>query len=71
MFVLLTSSLIKLYNKKDIRVYIYMLRTAGQTAGPIGLTFFVAKKSIFFHFFTFFKSFFFHEQHRALQLVKL
>ncbi len=32
-----------LYNKnQDIRiyVYVYMLRIAGQTAGPIGLTFF-------------------------------
>ena len=26
---------------QDIRVYIYMLRIAGQTAGPIGLIFFV------------------------------
>ena len=25
---------------QDIRVYIYMLRIAGQTAGPIGLIFF-------------------------------
>ena len=27
--------------KQDIRIYIYMLRIAGQTAGPIGLKFFV------------------------------
>jgi len=27
--------------KQDIRIYIYMLRIADQTAGPIGLNFFV------------------------------
>ena len=48
-----------------------MLRIAGQTAGPIGLNFFVdtwLKKSKIF-FFKFFKYFFFHGQRRALQLV--
>jgi len=26
--------------KQDIRIYIYMLRITGQTAGPIGLIYF-------------------------------
>ena len=54
-----------------------MVPIAGQTAGPIGLNFFVdaqgrpggviVKKYIFFS--NFFFKFFFHGQRRALQLV--
>ena len=63
--------------KQDIRIYIYMLPIAGQTAGPIGLSFFCRhlwavwgckrpKKVKFF-----FLIFVFHGQHRALQQVVL
>jgi len=41
--------------KQDIRIYIYMLRIAGQTARPIGLKYFLNP--------------FFHGQLRTLQLI--
>ena len=59
-----------------------MLPTAGQTAGPNGLIFFVDTQGLwpaewcfklifylFFFKFIYFKMFFFHWQRRALQLV--
>ena len=58
-----------------LRIYIYMLPIAGQTAGPIGLNFFVdtqgwpgGVKGYFFKF-LFSNFFFFHGQRRALQLI--
>ena len=75
------SILINLYNK-TIHSYIYMLRTAGQRAGPIGLTIFVdthwwpggdmgqKNQKFFYIFFKFvFQILFFYEQRWAFPLV--
>ena len=52
-----------------LRIYIYMLPIAGQTAGPIGLTFFVDTQGWPGGIKGYFFKFFFHGQRRALQLI--